>query len=239
VIDDADIERILVVTAHPDDVDFGAGGTVAAWTSKGIEVHYCIVTDGQAGGFDDDVARDDMPRIRRDEQRAAADVLGVESVTFLGYVDGELEVSLGLRRDITRVIRQVRPDRLLCQTPVRNLERIYTSHPDHVAAGEAALAAVYPDARNPYAHVTLRDDEGLEAHTVPEVWIMGHPEADHVVDITDHLDTKLAAIEAHTSQVVDPPRMRGRIREWTSSVAAEHQLGDDRFAEVFKVVPTP
>lgn len=239
MLEDNEVERVLVITAHPDDVDFGAGGTVAQWTSQGIEVHYCVITDGQAGGFDADVPRDEMPTIRRREQERAAEILGVSGVTFLGYVDGELEVSLGLRRDLSRVIRQVRPDRVLCQTPVRNLDRIYTSHPDHLAAGEAALCAVYPDARNPFAHTSLLEDEELEAHTVPEVWIMGHPDSAHAVDITDHLDAKLDAIAAHASQLPDPTSMRDRIREWTGRVASEHGLGEGRHGEVFRILPTP
>src|SRR5262245_8675844 len=169
---DDGVERVLVITAHPDDVDFGAAGAVAVWTSKGIEVTYCIVTDGDAGGFDPSVPRDRIGGIRQAEQRAAADAVGVTDVRFLGYPDGRVEFSLELRRDLSRVIRQVRPQRVVTQAPERNYERIYASHPDHLATGEAALCAVYPDARNPYAHPELADD-GYEAWTVPEVWIMG------------------------------------------------------------------
>src|SRR5437870_2619747 len=117
MLDDAEVERILVVTAHPDDVDFGAAGTVATWTDKGIEVAYCIVTDGDAGGFDPGVPRSDIPAIRRAEQEAAAKQVGVDDVTFLGYPDGRLEVSIELRRDIARVIRRVRPQRVVTQSP--------------------------------------------------------------------------------------------------------------------------
>src|SRR5438309_9466590 len=113
-------ERILVVVAHPDDVDFGSAGSVATWTSQGIDVAYCIVTNGDAGGFDPAVPRSEIPAIRQAEQRAAAAVVGVESVDFLGYPDGALYVSHELRRDITRVIRRVRPDRVLCPSPERN-----------------------------------------------------------------------------------------------------------------------
>ena len=133
--------RALVVTAHPDDVDFGAAGTVASWVAQGTRVTYCIVTDGDAGGFDPAVPRSEIPRIRRAEQVAAARILGVEDVRFLGYRDGELEVTQGLRRDISRIIREVRPERMLIQSPDRNWNRLQSSHPDHLAAGEAAIAA--------------------------------------------------------------------------------------------------
>ena len=124
-------ERVLVVVAHPDDVDFGCAGTVAAWTKEGVEVCYCVVTDGDAGGFDPDVPREEIPDIRRREQRAAAGVVGVQDVTFLGYPDGRLYVTHELRRDLTRVVRRVRPDRVVLQSPERNWQRIYPSHPDH------------------------------------------------------------------------------------------------------------
>src|SRR5512139_2461350 len=131
VLPDEEIERALVVTAHPDDVDFGAGGTVAAWTKAGIDVAYCVITDGQAGGFDPGLDRSEMPRIRRAEQTAAAREVGVDDLVFLGYADGELFVDRDLVRDLTRVVRQVRPQRVLIQSPERNWERLAPSHPDH------------------------------------------------------------------------------------------------------------
>src|SRR6478735_1477890 len=146
VLDDADIERILVVTAHPDDVDFGAGGTVAGWTQARIEVTYCLCTDGQAGGSDRELPRDEMARIRRVEQTEAARALGVTDLRFLGYMDGELYPTHDLRRDISRVIRQVRPQRVLTQSPERWWDRLGASHPDHRAAGDATVDSIYPDA---------------------------------------------------------------------------------------------
>src|SRR5580658_9189671 len=149
------VERALVVTAHPDDVDFGAAGTVALWTDQGIEVTYCIVTDGDAGGHDPSVPRSSIAGIRRAEQTAAAKEVGVTDLVFLGYPDGALEVSIDLRWDISRVIRTVRPHRVVCQWPERNWRSIFASHPDHMAAGEATMCAVYPDARNPFAFADL------------------------------------------------------------------------------------
>jgi LmbE family N-acetylglucosaminyl deacetylase len=232
-----DIRRVLVVTAHPDDVDFGAGGTVALLTEAGAEVAYCIATDGDAGGFDPSVPRRDIPGIRRAEQTAAGAVLGVTDLTFLGFRDGQLTVSLDLRRDIARQIRRVRPDVVICMSPVRNFDRVGISHPDHLAAGEAAMCAVYPDARNEFAFTELMA-EGLAPHVTAETWIMGHPEPDLHVDITDVLDRKLAAIEAHDSQVTDVEGMRARVREWVTTTAAGAGLPDGRAAESFRRMPT-
>ena len=139
-----------MVTAHPDDVDFGAAGTVAAFTAAGLEVTYCIATSGESGGSDRTMSRTEMAALRQDEQRAAAAVVGVSDVRFLGFPDGMVETTRELRRDISRVIRQVRPERVLTQSPERNLEFIFASHPDHLATGEAAVDAVYPDAAQPF-----------------------------------------------------------------------------------------
>ena len=229
---------MLVVTAHPDDVDFGAGGTIAGWTDAGIAVSYCIVTDGDAGGFDPAVPRSQIPAIRRAEQRAAGAVLGVEDVRFLGYRDGELTVSHELRRDISRVIRQVRPQRMLIQSPERNWLRVAASHPDHLAAGEAAMQAVYPDARNPFAHTSLLADEGLEAWTVPEVWVMSSRQPNHWVDMTERFDRKVQALRCHDSQVAHMEDLPGRIRTWMTAAASDAGLPEGRLAEAFMVVST-
>jgi LmbE family N-acetylglucosaminyl deacetylase len=231
------IERILVVTAHPDDVDFGAAGSVAVWTKAGVEVGYCIATDGEAGGSDRSVSRVDMAAIRRHEQMEAAHVVGVSDVTFLGFADGRLVPDLELRRAISRVIRQFRPDRVVTQSPERNWTRIYASHPDHLAAGEAAICAVYPDARNPFAFPDLLD-EGLEPHSVPEVWIMATDRADRAVETTDSFDLKLNALRSHRSQVGDGAHLENLLRTWMAGTALAAGLPDGRLAEAFHVVAT-
>src|SRR4051794_7397309 len=233
-------DRALVVTAHPDDVDFGAAGTVATWVSEGVDVSYCIVTDGDAGGFDPAVPRSEIPSIRQREQRAAAGAVGVADVTFLGYPDGALYVTHDLRRDISRVIRRVQPQRVLCQSPERNFERIYASHPDHLAAGEATICAVYPDARNPFAHPTLAE-EGLGAWTVTELWIMAGPStaaATAYVDITDAFDKKVEALRCHTSQVEHMDDLSGFLRQWAAGTAKAAGWDDGRLAEAFRIVNT-
>ncbi|WP_308257925.1 PIG-L deacetylase family protein [Pseudonocardia lacus] len=231
-----DVERALVVVAHPDDVDFGAAGTVASWTAAGIEVGYCICTSGDAGGFDD-TPRERMGPLREAEQRAAAAVLGVTDVSFLGYPDGRLVPSIELRRDISRQIRRFRPQRVLTHSPEIFWRRMGASHPDHRAAGEATVAAVYPDARNPFAHPELLA-EGLDAWTVPEMWLMAAPEErqDHAVDITATVDRKLAALAAHVSQTAH----RSDIGDWVSGLAGavgrRFGLPEGHLAEAFQVV---
>ncbi|MGE0304928.1 MAG: PIG-L deacetylase family protein [Acidimicrobiia bacterium] len=231
------IERVLVVTAHPDDVDFGAAGTVAHFTDAGKQVTYCIVTDGDAGGFDPSIPRDAIGGIRRDEQTKAAACLGVYDLFFLGHPDGYLQATLELRRDIARIIRKVRPQIVLCQSAVRSYERVFASHPDHLAAGEAAIAAVYPDARNEFWMPELMA-EGFGPWSVPETWVMAHPETNHVVDITPNIDRKLAALRSHRSQHADPVAMEERVRSWNRVNAEANGLGPDRYAEAFLVVAT-
>ncbi|MEI7859842.1 MAG: PIG-L deacetylase family protein [Acidimicrobiales bacterium] len=231
------VERILVVTAHPDDVDFGAAGSVAVWTSQGIEVSYCIVTDGDAGGSDHSITRVEMAAIRREEQLLAARVVGVTDVTFLGFADGRVTASLELRAAISRVIRLVRPDRVVTQSPDRNWARIYASHPDHLATGEATACAVYPDARNPFAFPELLE-EGLEPHTVPELWLMTTERSNRVVDTTDVYARKLEALKSHASQVGDGEHLDELLRGWMGGTALAAGLPEGRLAEAFHVVNT-
>lgn len=233
----ADVARVLVVTAHPDDVDFGAGGTVASWTRAGIEVAYCIATSGDAGGFDD-TPREQMAPLRESEQRAAAKELGVTDVTFLGYPDGRLTPSLPLRRDISREIRRFRPDRVLTASPEIWWRRLGASHPDHRAVGEACVAAVYPDARNPFAHPELLAEEGLDAWTVRELWLMAAPDerVDHAVDVTETVERKVAALRAHVSQTAHMTDLDQRMRSWAALSAQRFGLPAGRLVEAFQVV---
>ena len=236
---DSETGRVLVIVAHPDDVDFAAAGTVALWSDAGIEVSYCVVTDGDAGGYDESVPRHEVPAMRRAEQAAAAKCVGVSDLRFLGYPDGRVEATLGLRRDLARVIRQVRPDRVVCPTPERNYVRMPPSHPDHRAVGSAALDAVYPDARNPFAHPELLAEEGLPAWVVPEVWLMGGPQPDHYVDVTDTFPRKLEALRAHVSQTAHMgDGLDTMLRTWHGANALAAGLPDGRLAEAYQVLRT-
>lgn len=236
---DRDVSRILAVLAHPDDVDYAAAGTVAVWTGAGIEVTYLLCTRGEQGGFDD-LPRDQVPALREAEQRAAAAAVGVSDVRFLeGYRDGYLEVAHDLVRDITRVIRQVRPQRVLIQSAERWYERIHASHPDHLVLGEATIRAVYPAARNAHAYPELLADEGLEPWTVAEAWLMSDQRADHVVDVTATFDHKVAALRAHASQTAHRgEELVTALHGWLGGIAQGAGLGEGRLAEEFRVVPT-
>jgi LmbE family N-acetylglucosaminyl deacetylase len=228
-----------VVAAHPDDVDFGSAGTVAAFTKAGLEVTYCIVTNGDAGGSDRAMSRDDMAALRQREQRAAATEVGVTDVRFLGHADGKLVASIELRRDISRVIRQVQPERVLTQSPERRWDFIFASHPDHLAAGEAAVCAVYPDARNPFAHPELLAEEGLEPWTVHELWIMSGTDPNVAVDTTDTIGSKVAALLRHESQIDDPAGVTERVSAGGRASAEVAGLPEGSTAELFRITRIP
>jgi LmbE family N-acetylglucosaminyl deacetylase len=237
VLNFEEIERVLVVMAHPDDVDFGAAGTVANLTDAGVEVVYCIVTDGQAGGFDHTIPRSEMAAIRREEQTKAGAEVGVTELHFLGHMDGSVVVDIQLRHDISRIIRQVRPQVVITQSPLRNLASTYGSHPDHIAVGEATMCAVYPDARNPFAFVGMPGAE-LADWAVDEVWITNGPDAADVLDITHQLDRKLAALKQHASQHTDPDGLDERMRTWWQGIAEASGMPAGSSAESFRVIDT-
>jgi LmbE family N-acetylglucosaminyl deacetylase len=231
--------RVLVVMAHPDDVDFWAGGTVATWVDAGVAVTYALVTGGDAGGFDPAAPRDDVADQRREEQRRAAATLGVTDVRFFeGFRDGQVVADDALIRSVCRVIRQVRPHRVLAQSPTRAWHDIRLSHPDHLAVGEAVARAVYPFARNPFAFPELAA-EGLAAFEVRELWLQGDPEPNHTVDVTAVWARREAALFEHVSQHPDQERARERLRQEAAAVAVKAGLGPGRYAEEFRVIPIP
>ncbi len=236
-IPDSEIKKVLVVSAHPDDSDFGASGTIASWISQGIQVSYCICTNGDQGGEESGIPVEEMPATRQREQRAAGAAIGVTEITFLNYRDGSLEPTLGLRKDIVRAIRIAQPDRMVIQSPERNWERIGASHPDHLAAGESAIQAVYPDARNPFAFPDLLD-AGLQPWRVKEVWVTAHHAPDHFVDITDYFHLKMAALHSHVSQTAHNAELENMVRSWGERNATAGGLPEGRIAEAFKIVNT-
>lgn len=223
-----DVQRVLCIFAHPDDVDFGAAGTVARWVDEGLEVAYLLVTRGDAGGFDD-TPRDQMPALREAEQRAAAAIVGVKQVDFFdGYHDGTLTPTLGLRKDLTAAIRRFRPDRILTNSPLRRWERLAgPSHPDHLAVGEAVTCAVYPDARNEFAFMDL----DLPPWTVREIWYSGGPNPDHEVDVTATFDRKVAALRAHVTQTSHMADLESMLRQRLTRP-------EGHLAELFTIINT-
>lgn len=222
--------RGMVVVAHADDAEFTCSGTVAKWCRQGVEVVYVIATDGSKGTEDREITPQRLAEMRQQEQRAAAKILGLKEVIFLGYPDAYLQPTLELRRDITREIRRFRPDVLITTSPVRTLTGTnYLGHPDHFAAGEATLAAVYPAARD---HLTFPEllKEGLEPHKVLEVLIGGHDHPDKWIDVTDTMEIAVQALKAHASQIGDL-EIDERMRQWRREVGKAHGV---EYAEAFK-----
>jgi LmbE family N-acetylglucosaminyl deacetylase len=225
--------RALVVAAHPDDPEFLFGATVASLVSQGAEVGYVVCSDGANGSRDADIPREAVAAVRVREQRDAAASLGVRDVVFLGFPDGRLEPGGELRAGITREIRRFRPDLVITHFPRRALDTpIEASHPDHVAVGEAALAAVFPDAANARACPDLLR-EGLLPHRVKEVWIPGYERANHYVDATAFIDRKIQAIRLHRSQVDgdDPRESLAWVYGWMKWAGGQ---GGVEYAEDFK-----
>lgn len=231
-----DVRKVLAFGAHPDDLDFGVAGTVSALAAQGVEVHYGIMTDGDAGGFDP-AHRAEIVAMRRDEQRAAAARVGVPEVHFLGYADGYLEPTREVQRDVVRLIRTVRPDIVVAMHPERNWSSLQMSHPDHLACGEAVTRAVYPAAENPYAYPELAE-AGLDAYRVPWLWLYGAPDerVNHIVDVTRHVEAKLEAIRVHVSQHPDIAATERFVRAKLEATAAAAGLGAGTLAEAFHVV---
>jgi len=229
-----DIRRALVVAAHPDDPEFGFGATVAKLSGEGVEVVYCVCTDGSQGGEDPSVPDETLSEVRYAEQREAARVLGVKEVRFLGFRDGHLKPSVELRKAIAREIRRFRPDLVMTHTPSRAFTvPIGVSHPDHLAVGEATLCAVYPDARNPRAFPELLA-QGLEPHKVAEVWLPSFDAPNHVIDASDFVEKKIEAILSHGSQFQKPdmpPEAPGKfVRERMGRMGEKHGF---KYAEAF------
>ena len=225
-------QQILVVLAHPDDPEFFCGGTIARWINAGHRVSYCLLTCGDKGTKDRSIDAEKLCTLRQQEQRAAAAVLGVEDVRFLDHPDGYLVPDLNLRKEITRVIRQEQPDVLVTCDPTNLYVReTYLNHPDHRAAGQATLDAVFPAARDHLNFIELWRDENLEPHIVREVWISLPQEPNIAVDVTEHWDLKLNALSKHVSQIGDKHQLEERMRaRHTQDSSPENP----RYEEVFK-----
>jgi LmbE family N-acetylglucosaminyl deacetylase len=222
--------RALGIFAHPDDAEFTVAGTVARWTEAGCRIVYVLCTDGDVGTQDDGLTQKEIAAIRRHEQQEACRVLGVEEVVFLGYPDGLLQPTLELRRDLVRVIRQHKPEVVLCGDPsVFFHGDEYINHPDHRAAAQAALEAVFPAASMPLVFPELAD-EGLSAHAVEQVYVWGSPEPNLWVDISETLERKIRALRRHKSQMGDWDPTE-RITQWARERGAEREMA---YAEVFR-----
>ncbi|HXF36640.1 MAG TPA: PIG-L deacetylase family protein [Actinomycetota bacterium] len=220
----------LALFAHPDDAEFMFGGTVARWAREGTEVHYVCVTDGSAGSNEPGMTRERLRPIREREQRAAAEVLGVASVTFLGYPDGGLEVTREARRDVAREVRRLRPEVILAPDPSRLwYGSTYINHRDHRIVGELALCAVMPDAPTRPQFPELLE-EGFEPYEVPRLWLSTE-EPDTFVDIEETLDLKLRALACHASQWHEGDDVEGWVRKRAAELGAKAGMA---YAEGFR-----
>lgn len=228
---EAQQHTILVVAAHPDDIEFGLAGAVARWTDEGHTVVYCLITDGSAGSNDPAVDPRALVATRRQEQLEAAALVGVADVRFLGYADGTLEPTIELRRQLTRLIRELRPYRVVCQDPTTYFfGSFYVNHPDHRAAGEATLYAVFPSAETRPIFPELLA-EGYEPHKVAELYLDMSLQPDTYVDITATLDRKIAALLCHRSQVDEGAAKW--VRQWAEEAGVKAGCAH---AEAFRVM---
>jgi len=229
-----ELQRAVVVFAHPDDAEFGSAGTIAKLARDGKEVVYVVVTDGSKGSSNVNIISEQLILTRQQEQREAGRVLGVNQVEFLGFPDGMLEPSMEVRKAITASIRKHKPDLVISQSPLRDLSLgVFVQHPDHLAAAEATFAAVYPCARDRMTFPELLA-QGLEPHAVHELWVVGTAQPDHFIDITDTLETKVEALLAHESQVGE--RVKEMIPQRAKSLGEPHAM---EYAEGFRRIQIP
>ncbi len=226
-------QKILVILAHPDDPEFFCGAALARWARAGHEIHYFLLTCGDKGGKDNH-SPEELCRLRQEEQRRAAAVIGVKSIEFLGLEDGYLLPTLELRREIVRAIRRVRPDVLVTCDPTHlYVGEWYLNHPDHRYAGQVVLDAVFPAAGNPLFFPELLREENLQPHTPAEIWIALAENPNVILDVTDTWDIKIRALQEHKSQIGDPQEFEARMR-------ARYAEGSDekspRYEEKFRVI---
>ena len=229
----------MFIFAHPDDIEFGVAGTAARWARDGCRVIYVVITDGNVGSHEAGMTAERLAQIRRAEQTAAGEVVGAECV-YLGYHDGFLQPTLELRKDLVRLIRQYKPDAVVCGDPTAFFPtENYINHPDHRAAATAALDAVFPAAEMSLLYPDLAE-EGLAGHKVDYVFVTFGERVNYYVDITDTIDLKITALKKHVSQLGewDPA---GMLREWAAETGKKvgFAFAEGFFRITLKAVETP
>jgi LmbE family N-acetylglucosaminyl deacetylase len=227
-------QKILVILAHPDDPEFFCGASLARWARAGHEIHYFLLTCGDKGFNDIHASADQICTARRAEQNAAAAILGIKSVRFLDREDGFLIPTIDLRREVVRVIRQVKPDILVTCDPTHLFAGdYYINHPDHRYAGQVVLDAVFPAASNPFFFPDLIEIEGLQPHKPREVWISLTDNPNVILDVTDTWEEKIQALKEHHSQIGDPKEFEQRMRARRSERSTEE---NEYYEEKFRVI---
>jgi LmbE family N-acetylglucosaminyl deacetylase len=228
-------QRAMSIHAHPDDQEFSIGGTLAKWARAGCEIISVIITSGDSGSNDplkDGNYKKELAELREKEQLAANVVLGVKETIFLHYPDGELEPTVALRKDLTRVIRQLKPDTVLTGNPEAWFYGDdYLNHPDHRAAARAACEAVFPSAGTRLMFTELLE-AGYEPHEVKRLYIHGTEKSNTWVDITETLDLKIKALQQHVSQI-NPEEVGKWMTEWAEEEAKDKDM---KYAEAYKVM---
>ena len=226
---------VLVVAAHPDDPEFGCGGTTAKWAAEGKEVYYVVCTDGSKGSADPEMTSPKLVKLREAEQQAAADAIGAKKVFFLRFPDGEISPNLELRRAIVKAIRTVRPEIVFTHDPTNVYGDNNINHPDHQAVGHATLNAIYPTARD---RLNFPDHEaaGLQPHKVREVYLWGAKEPNVWVDVSSSMDRKVKALTCHKTQIAKPEELEKRMRERAESLAKSFKGEGEapKLAEAFR-----
>jgi LmbE family N-acetylglucosaminyl deacetylase len=224
---------VVSIHAHPDDQEFSVAGTLAKWAGAGADIISIVITNGDAGSNDpqyDESYKPILAKMREGEQSAANQIIGVKETVFLGYPDGTLAPSLELRRELTRLIRKYKPDVVVSGDPSsRFFGNSYINHPDHRAAADVACDAVFPSAGTRLIFTDLLH-EGYEPHNVRYLYLHGSEKADVWVDISTTIDTKVAALRQHKSQLGEWD-VNQAMREWAASSGKEQGLA---FAESFR-----
>jgi LmbE family N-acetylglucosaminyl deacetylase len=232
-LDWSNIQRVLVIMAHPDDPDFSCAGMATQMARQGIEVTYMILTNGDKGNHNPEITRNQLIALRKIEQRKAADICGVKHVLFMGEEDGFLQPNRQLRERVTREIRRLRPEVIVTSNPDRYLVGdSYINHPDHRNAGLVALEAIFPAADNPMFFPQMMD-EGYLPHKISHLYIFGHPEPNVKLDISAEVETKMQAILCHKTQIADPENAPKR---WVERWGEEQPDGSRRYFERFKAM---
>ena len=210
---------VLGIVAHPDDLDFGSSGTMAKFAKDGADVYYLILTDGSKGSEDKSVTSEQLIKIREDEQKKALQILGGKKVFFLGYPDGQLEVTMNIKKEVIKIIRKIKPDVVVTMDPsmIYSSERGYINHPDHRAAGQIALDAVFPLARDHLSFPELYE-QGFRPHKTKTVLLINFDKANYYVDISSTIKTKIEALQTHKSQIKDTTQTVKWIKEMSKII---------------------
>jgi LmbE family N-acetylglucosaminyl deacetylase len=229
----SDVKRALVIVAHPDDADFICAGTCIQMAQQGIEVTYMVLTNGDKGNHNPEITRNQLIAMRQIEQRQAAARSGIHEVLFMGEEDGFLRPRKSIRKRVTREIRRIRPELIICTHPDRYfVGEGYINHPDHRNAGLVAIEAIFPAADNPMFYPDMAD-EGYHPHKIKYLYVHGHDQPDLKVDITQEIHTKVDAILCHTSQFSDPA---GAQKRWLETWGETQEDGSIHYFESFKVM---